>query len=746
MYTNIIISYLQSLSTEPFFFVTGDKDYLSVLENIKLLALNIVRLSDFCNGDDKFPDIDKLFEFLGSGNNNLKNNNFAILGLGELLELRGEKETIRILSKAKDIQLIDKKVIFFMRGVSSYLKELQNDIRFDNRHLYIDTSVSIDFSITITDKYHGLKVYNGIKSLLKALEDGTTGNFFLKSDMKFDKSLRRVNLINSAYTAIKHLLPEFNIPLECGEETKWRAFLNDLSENNNSTKKMFENYDFDIKLHSDFYNKISSNSYKNWLYYIYLKMQVKSIANEYLQIVLNDSLQFDNFRLKILNMISKLSTEEENYQKYYDERKELISSYPEPDIASFVLENRKNYESSVLRLTDNTITEKQEIISWVSKYGMIPEISKIYPALFYYLKKYIFNCGELSTLLTSYFDEYKQQKVFNKIEDSFLSIVDELSKKREFHRLVSREATIEKFNIEDTYLLWVDALGVEYLSYITRISELKNLSLDIKICKAELPTLTSLNRGFYDNWKTDLKEKIDDLDEVKHKAKGGYNFTRNELPIHLAEELEIIEKIVNQIATKLSSNKYKRILVVSDHGASRLAVLRKKEEKYETETKGEHSGRCCKYFDGYDLPFAAEKNGYLCLADYGRFKGSRAANVEVHGGASLEEVVIPIIEFSLKKGQLNIELMSEDITVDFKKGCKIKLFSNIPLKNVSINFSGDRYLATVSDVQHYEVVLPNLKKAGTYSIEVFSGDDFIKEFSITTKSKIGSENKDFNLF
>ena len=62
-------------------------------------------------------------------------------------------------------------------------------------------------------------------------------------------------------------------------------------------------------------------------------------------------------------------------------------------------------------------------------------------------------------------------------------------------------------------------------------------------------------------------------------------------------------------------------MIVSDHGASRLAVLHRKEEKYDTDTTGEHSGRCCKLFQPYDLPFAAEENGYLILADYGRFQG-----------------------------------------------------------------------------------------------------------------------------
>ena len=83
------------------------------------------------------------------------------------------------------------------------------------------------------------------------------------------------------------------------------------------------------------------------------------------------------------------------------------------------------------------------------------------------------------------------------------------------------------------------------------------------------------------------------------------------------------------------------------------------EEKYETDTKGEHSGRCCKYFDGCDIENAIAENGYIILTDYGRFKGSRAANVEAHGGASLEETVIPLITLSLRNStDVSVKVLS----------------------------------------------------------------------------------------
>ena len=261
----------------------------------------------------------------------------------------------------------------------------------------------------------------------------------------------------------------------------------------------------------------------------------------------------------------------------------------------------------------------------------------------------MFNCGDLSNLLTDYFEAYKRQKVSNTLEDDFLAKVEDFALNRKFNRLPTRNEIIDSLNKTETHLYWLDALGVEYLAFISDLARSRGLSLSIYIARSELPTTTSINRGFFDDWQGSRKEKSDELDDVKHSEAGGYNFENNELPIHLAKELDIIAKVVDKAATELALRHYKRFLIVSDHGASRLAVLRRKEEKYETDTKGEHSGRCCKLFEPYDLPFAAEENGYLVLADYGRFKGSRAANVEVHGGASLEEVVVPVIELTLKE-------------------------------------------------------------------------------------------------
>jgi len=214
----------------------------------------------------------------------------------------------------------------------------------------------------------------------------------------------------------------------------------------------------------------------------------------------------------------------------------------------------------------------------------------------------------------------------------------------------------------------------------------------------------------------------------------------------LAGELEVIKDVIENAATALHSRKYNSFLIVSDHGASRLAVLRSKEEKYDTDTQGKHSGRCCKTFEGYDLPFAAEENGYIVLADYGRFKGSRAANVEVHGGASLEEVVIPIIELTLKDKQITVEVVNKTVFLEFKKEVTIELFFTAPVSDVSVRLGSDRYSAESIEDRRFRVLLSEIKKADHYTAEVYSGDTWIGKVAFKVQSKIAQKNEEFDNF
>ena len=89
---------------------------------------------------------------------------------------------------------------------------------------------------------------------------------------------------------------------------------------------------------------------------------------------------------------------------------------------------------------------------------------------------------------------------------------------------------------------------------------------------------------------------------------------------------------------------------------------------------GEHAGRCCPINELDDKPdCATEANGYWVIANYDRFAGGRLSSIEVHGGATLEEILVPVIEFTLK-----------DSTVEAKNAIEKK--TPAPLKDADDGF------------------------------------------------------------
>jgi hypothetical protein len=307
----------------------------------------------------------------------------------------------------------------------------------------------------------------------------------------------------------------------------------------------------------------------------------------------------------------------------------------------------------------------------------------------------------------------------------------------------------------ETFLYWIDALGAEYLSFIQKTCERKGLSISIHIAQAELPTITTANSDFFykGEFETEHRNKVGRLDELKHKDDGGYVYKSGEHPVYLAEELDVIARTLKSAETQLKNHKYKRILIVSDHGASRLAVINEQEEKYEVdeECKGKHGGRCCRRPSdysptAYDLPFATESadGAFLVLANYGRFKGSRAANIEVHGGASLEEVVIPIIEITLANAETAIELLDADkLFASFRKKLEFTLFSKTELSDVSVIIKGKPvpYKAKKPDKHHYHIVT-DITVPGEYTVEVQDGDSIVGEVTLTVRSETQKRGTD----
>lgn len=746
-------NYISTAKGLPFFYVVGDEDYSSVLEELKQADISVVRMSDFCLKDDKFPSVDELVDYFRTSDVDYKNNKFVVVGLGEYLALRGYAIADRVLRRLKNITIGNARAILLLRGVPNQVTKIIRDDNkiVDQQRAYISVNPLTNISITNIPEDVGLVAKNGVKYLLRALEDGTSGNVYASTSLVLDNALFPISNLSGAYSVVKYIVEDFEVDSVTGTEKQWKRLLKEVNKCGKDISAVFDKNGIDERVFDDLYLAVSGLEYKNWLIFLYLKLNVKQIQNSYLKLVIDDTLNFEDFKTNLMVKITDFSHKDLHFRQLYDERKKLLRNFPEEDIAVFVKANEIDSDESIYRLTDNTLLEKKAIVKWVAHNGISEAVTYVYPALDDYLKRYIFDCPVISDELTEYFDLYKKQKVSNHISDEFIKLVEKYADGILYAQLPTRDNAIKAVSCKGNVILyWIDALGVEYMSYITALAKKKGLSIHTDIVRSDLPTITSKNKQFYEQWKGGIKYKEEQLDNIKHKDKGGYFFTDDEDPIHIPEELEVIEKAINTAVMELEMHHCEAFIIASDHGASRLAVIKKQEVPYETDTKGEHSGRCCKSFDGCDVPYKVEDNGYIVLSDYGRFRGSRSANVEVHGGASLEEIVVPVITLTLKKqaGEKITVMYSDDITVDRHNGVTLNLY--IPYvespDNISLVIGNKSYQAKSKDGTHFIFELTDIKRAKKkpYTADVFDGQNLIGSVSFQVKGKTATIKDDFD--
>lgn len=693
-----IKKYLDNSTTTPFFVVVdSDSNYRTIRSGVQG---KFFRTSSFCPSEDSFPDLDRFFEDLKASTASVH----VLLGLGEYAFLSQCQDPF---GRLQNFFLNDnRKLVVICRDVrDSFKKMCERDPKFNSQRVCFVAShedapllsvIQFPFNFSVD------KVPKGFRNLLEFMEEGNSQRLRVLSDLP----LMNTQKIESYFDCLRWENPSFAGQKEWLTEPQWEAFRND----SNLKKKEME----------------------PWRQFLGLKLS--SSSNSYLNFVAETASNSEEFENLLPLALLKISHDDSRFPQMYKERKDLMKGKSDGAVSVYLTESKALSENRIFYLTDQTNAEKRTILELLEKIETFPkELKEIYPALYAYLADYPFPRSvpeELRELLNSYFKEYKYLKVTNQITNDFLEKVAQAAGQRPYNQLPTRGSELEKIRKEKkrTFLLWVDALGVEYLAFLQNRSKELKLRMKTHIVRSELPTITAINSDFYKEAQESKPEnsycKVEDLDKLKHEGEqdpktAGY----------IAKELQIIDEVLDLALQKLGSKQFDRVLLVSDHGASRLAVLHDQENRWEMAEKGQHSGRCCPQSELDEKPdFAAEGNGFWSLANYDLFRGGRKGTCEVHGGATLEEVVVPIIELSLANTKPSITIPDKKIQVGLKTPARISFFCASPLENVWIKVGEKFYPVSSSTEDWFECVFPDLKTSGKYTAEIYEGDSPIESF------------------
>lgn len=757
-----IDKYLTKTNVQPCIVdVQTTADLSAVVTHYNVGTYKFINAAEYCK-DDEFPRIDALIDVLSH-----QECNTFITGISSFLKLKGDQYLRNTLKNILSMTVQTHIIVLTVR-CGKYLN--YNDPRLANRITIVDGDSEKKQNLIFTAKTmpvpRNAQRIQGIQSIAEAIENDMVGDIYVitvKTKETFPSSLFSIVDLNKPFSALCLLdSTTGSLGEVTGTNEQWGYALS-LFEGKTGWADVidceFGNHkSLDLAINN--YNHFSNN--KKWLFFIGAKLF--GCANNWvLNYAANTASLVKDFVKCIYRSILSISQTDKKFRIYYNQRKVLLNQLNNPiseviDYCKIVISKGQN---ALYYLTDNSQKEKELIFALLDKYGLdytkdqlVRILEVVYPDLFAYLSDYRFK----NDLLDSYFTQYKYQKVINKLLPEFVDIVTEQAEKREYNLILEpRSSIVESIDKTNAQLYFMDAMGVEYLGFIMSVCKEMGISAKVKVCRSELPSLTCENKEFLSVFEGADHPTISvkDLDEIKHHGKGDYDYQQTKLPIYLAKELEIIRDVLQKIRSKLMDGTVKKAIMIADHGASRLAVLNETENIWEMAEKGEHSGRCCPKSDVDQQPsYATDAGNYWALANYDRFKGGRKANVEVHGGATLEEVTVPVIELSYMDLNVEVFIMAADdtnatldtsalITVSFRKKAKIKVFSTAHLDNVGVMVNGKFYDAVDDGDNYYSVEMPDIKKPNTYTLEVYANDTLVaSELTLIVKSEgMGSSNK-----
>ena len=181
-----IEDYFASKTHKPFYMVVGDKEYGEAINSLKSRALSFLSISECCKNVDKLPDLDAMREILETADVSFSYNNIVLLGLGEYLALCGNKRANDVLAELKDYNLGNAQVVLLLRCVEPQVRSLvKNDKRLvESGRVAFSDDLTTSLCFKFSNPGLGIYKINGVKNILKTLEDGANNEIFANTVME----------------------------------------------------------------------------------------------------------------------------------------------------------------------------------------------------------------------------------------------------------------------------------------------------------------------------------------------------------------------------------------------------------------------------------------------------------------------------------------------------------------------------------------------------------------------------------
>lgn len=189
-------------------------------------------------------------------------------------------------------------------------------------------------------------------------------------------------------------------------------------------------------------------------------------------------------------------------------------------------------------------------------------------------------------------------------------------------------------NIDTVFVL--DGVGGEYMDYIVSVIQSRGRNIiDISFAKSYLPSITKISRKYFPDsfrWEDAFDKTVIHGDS--------YNRAKN-----INKALEKLDGLLD-IVLSMPGNKV--VAIVADHGSTVAHKIIKTTKKYDFDGV-EHAGRCKELGleeniqNCHDYISYTADDGIKWLIALNETSLENTSKYEVHGGATIEEIVVPVI-------------------------------------------------------------------------------------------------------
>ena len=636
----------RSFSPVRFINVDSLTDWVELKNFLSRSKAEIVPLSEFCTGADTFPNLRRLRSKLRR-----ETRDVCILPLAEIFRVnpeRAEREIENFMTLHEG-ELCTTRIYLLMYRLSSMFRSLKVTDQRRRECILMYRGSRSEYSLTVVQKAMwyspGSERVDGFKQYLLSWEhvprDGMT--LFTENAVYLDSErfLDDVKVIANTYDLLRQ---NYDLPSELrqkfGSEEEWQRLAKLVMTAGNFERAFCLEFKVERFDTSVFENFGSRDKFHRW----FLWLRCKISGTGYVFRCGLASTTADDFVRQVYEQILTCAGEK-NFDEQCRERRTLLSLMKILPHDGFLTRVRQSDKVIALKvLTSNSHAERLLIFETLQrfKYGELRTVRKIlqqtFPALANYLSE---SSAGYSTEQAEYFRRYRWLKVTNQLTEEFNRRVVTIARRkgRDIYGLQSRNEIIAEEYVAGSAIYFVDGLGAEYVNFFA--AEFSGLtdeySVRYRIGRCNLPSVTALNKDFLAGREVMAEELT--LDKLKHEARA--------YPENIMAELNFLATMREKILRGLEV--YGKIILCSDHGTSRLAVIARR-GKFDNAVAADgrqvyKSGRYGDALSGDDkkFPVALEFDGKTIFADYSRFVQKGSVGNEVHGGATLEEVLVPVI-------------------------------------------------------------------------------------------------------